>query len=256
MNKKVFLVMVISLLLIPFYNIRADKVDSSVSNYEILIEDDADLLTEPEEKKLQDKMESLAQYGNIILKTTNSNNMSTQSFAKEYYHNSFENSSGTLFLIDMNNRMIYIFSDGSNYNIITNAKANIITDNIYKYASRGDYYSCAYNAFDQINTLLSGGKISEPMRHISNALIAIFIAFLFNFILVLSKTKIKRASTNEVLKNCDISFNVSNIVGKKTGVDRVYSPVESSSGGSSGGGSHSSGGGGGHSSGGGGGHRF
>ena len=34
----------------------------------------------------------------------------------------------------MYERMIYIFSNGANYKTITNTKAEIITDNIYRYA--------------------------------------------------------------------------------------------------------------------------
>ena len=196
----------------------------------------------------------LTEYGNIAFKSIKSNDTSTEDYASDYYHKNFGSSSGTLFLIDMDNRMIYIFSDGYNYKIINKAKANIITDNTYTYASRSDYYGCAEKAFSQINTLLEGGKISEPMRHISNALISLVVAFLINFLIVLSTTKISRASSDEVFKNCDITFAVNNIVGKKTGVDSVYSPVSESSGGSSGGGGGFSGGG--HSSGGGGGHRF
>ena len=149
----------------------------------------------------------------------------------------------------MDNRVIYIFSDGGNYKTVTNSKANIITDNIYKYATNGDYYKCSVKAFEQINTLLDGGKIAEPMRYISNVLISIVLAFLFSYIYVLNKTSIKRSSVNKIINNCNIDFDVSNIKGEKTGTHRVYSPSSSSS---SSGGGHS---GGGHS-GGGGGHRF
>ena len=104
-----------------------------------------------------------------------------------------------------------------------------------------------------MNTLLSGGKIFEPMRHISNFVLAIVSAFFINFIIVLINSSVKRASNNEIIKTCDIEFNCANIVGRKTGTHSVYSPQSSgSSGGSSGGG----GGGGGGSSGGGGGHSF
>ena len=40
----------------------------------------------------------------------------------------------------MYTREIYIFSDGNNYNFITDSKAYIITDNVYKLASYADYH--------------------------------------------------------------------------------------------------------------------
>ena len=255
MNKNILKLLFLMFITIVFsINVSAASIEklNEETNYKLIIEDDANLLDDEELIKLEDNMLGLTKYGNIIFKSINENSYSTESFVANYYHTAFGTESGTVFLIDMDNRIIYIFSDGDNYKIITSAKANIITDNVYTYASRGDYYGCASKAFEQVNILLDGGKISEPMRHISNVLISIVIAFLFNFIIVLATTKISRASGNELFKNCDISFSVNNINAKKTGVDRVYSPVSesSSSGGSSGGG------GGGGSSGGGGGHSF
>ena len=251
-NKKIYKLIIIIFLLFLSINVRASNVSKTneETDYELVIEDDANLLKSDEISKLEKVMMPLTKYGNVIFKTIEKNNTTANIYASNYYHEKFQSNSGTMFLIDMDNRKIYIFSDGNNYKIITNAKANIITDNIYRYASYEDYYTCAKNAFDQVYTLLEGGKISEPMRYISNALISIVVAFLFNFIIVLSATKVKRASNPEVMNNCNIDFKVDNIVGKKTGVERVYSPVESSSGGSAGGGSSgggSSGGGGGHS---------
>ena len=101
-------------------------------------------------------------------------------------------------------------------------------------------------------TLLAGGKILEPMRHISNAVLAIVFSFFTTFLIVLAGSKIKKAKVNEIVNSCDVAFSATNVTGIKTGTHRVYSPVSESSGGSSGGG----GGGGGGSSGGGGGHSF
>ena len=233
-----------------------ETINQTINNYQVVIEDDANLLTTTEQEQLKDKMMSLTKYGNIIFKSINSNSTTTSAYAKEYYHSKFKQESGTLFLIDMYNRQIYIFSDGNNYSIITNGKAEIITDNIYQYATNKNYYDCAYNAFDQIETLLEGGKILEPMRIISNIVVSLVSAFFITFLFVLSQSKIKKASDKDVLSKCDIDFMIKDIYGKKTGTRREYSPVSDSSssgGGSSGGGGFSGGGG---SSGGGGGHSF
>ena len=235
------------------YNPTSEVIEETIGDFKLIIEDEAKLFTEQDITRLQDKMTSLTKYGHIALHTVpvgGNNYSSTADYAENYYHNKFGTESGTVFIIDMDKRMIYIFSDGENYNVITDSKADIITDNIYKYATNKDYYSCAYTAFDQINTLLDGGKILEPMRHISNIFVAIILGFFVNFLIVSSNAKIKKASAQNVLSKCDVSVKASNITGKKTGTHRVYSPQ--SSGGSSGGGG---GGGGGHS-GGGGGHSF
>jgi len=230
------------------------SISEDKNGHTLLIEDDANLLTPEEEEKLKEKMKPLTKYGHIVFKSISINpNGSTKEFANNFYYSKFGNESGTIFIIDMDERMIWIVSAGENYKTVTDSKADIITDNIYKYASRKEYYECAYNAFDQIETILDGGKIAEPMRHISNAVVAIVLAFFVNFFIVLGASKIKKANAAEIIKNCDVEFEASNVSGSKTGTHKVYSPVSESSGGSSGGGG---GGGGGGFSGGGGGHSF
>ena len=255
MNKNLFKVLLFFvIMLFGFVNVNALSLEpehNKTSRYKVVIEDDAELLDEDELANLMEEMIPLTEYGHIAFKTISDNYTYTSSFASNYYHEKFGTESGTLFLIDMDNRMIYIFSDGENYKFITNNKADIITDNVYTYASDERYYECASVAFEQIYTILQGGKIAEPMRHISNVFIAITLGFFTTFIYVLISSGIRKASNREILKGCTVSFNVSDAYGVKTGQSRVYSPQ--SSGGSSGGGG---GGGGGGSSGGGGGHSF
>lgn len=253
-NIKLLLLALLSIFLIT--NVYAEEYEGEntvIDNgtYKIIINDYAELLTDEEEQQLINDMIPLTEYGHIAFETINENYTSTANYAREKYHSMFGTESGSLFLIDMDNRYIYIFSDGNNYKYITNSKADIITDNIYTYATRGEYYECASMAYSQMYTVLSGGKIAEPMRYISNIIISIVIAFYINIIIVMSKAKIPPASFMEILNSCNISFAATNITAEKSGTHRVYSPP-SSSGGSGGGG----GGGGGGSSGGGGGHGF
>lgn len=229
------------------------------NNYSVVLEDDANLLASEEKKKLKEQMMALSGYGNIGFITTYVNpREDAASLAEEYYRQYFGNTSGVLLLIDMDTREVYLYSRGNLYRTITTAKAYSITDNVYKYAKEGDYYSCASVAFKQVNDLLEGRKIAEPMRIASNVFVAIAVAFLINFLYVLFKSRLKKADAEEIIKNCNINFKVSDVNAFKNGTCEVYSPVSKSSGGSSGGGSFGGGGGGGFSGGGGGGggHRF
>lgn len=233
-------------------NTKDNYIETVVNGKKLIIDDSANLLTEEERELLVKDMTPSTSYGHIVFVTTSSNYSSANDFADNYYHSKFnKKENGTLFLIDMSNRKIYIFSDGKNYNIITTGKAQIITDNIYGYAKRAEYYKCSKLAFEQIYTVLDGGKISEPMRYASNIVLSLVIAFFIGFLRVLKNAKIPSPTTQEIINGCAVSFAVANIVGTKIGTHTVYVPPSSSSGGSSGGG----GGGGGHS-GGGGGHSF
>ena len=229
--------------------------DEVINGYHVIIEDDAQLLTSEEENKLFEKMKDITEYGNVAFKTTNYNNFySTSTYASDFYKSKFGTSSGTLFLIDMYKRVIYIYSDGIIYKTISSSKADIITDNVYKYATNRNYYDCAYNAYDQIYTLLAGGRIREPMKYITNGILSLVISALLGFLFSLKKASLKEVNAKEIAKTLNKKLEVvGDITAIKTGERKVYNPPSDSS--SSSGGSHSSGGGG-HSSGGGGGHRF
>ena len=232
---------------------KAYSYKNETTNYEAFIDDSANLLSEEEKSLLLEDITPLTEYGHVAFVSIDSNDRDVDDFARDYYHSRFFTDSGTIFIIDMDNRKIYIFSDGSNYKVITSSKAYSITDNVYLYASEKEYYRCAHNAFKEIKTLLDGGKILEPMRYTSNVFVALTISFLLSFIIVLVKSKTNKVSSKSIENNCNIDYSIANVVANKTGTHKVYSPVESSSGGSSGGGG---GGGGGGSSGGGGGHSF
>ena len=228
--------------------------DYNDGKYHVILEDDAELLTEEQEADLKKQMTKLSEYGNVLFKSITTNpNGSVSTYVNDYYHSFFPNyTSGVVFIIDMDTRQIYIFMDGEFRKKVGERKAYSITDNTFRYATNGDYYSCANESFRQLNDVLEGRKIAEPMRNASNVVIAITLAFLVNFLYVLSKSGISKAGTKEIVDNCNIDFSMGPVDAIKTGTHRVYSPVSESSGGSSGGG----GGGGGGGSGGGGGHGF
>jgi uncharacterized protein len=225
------------------------------TGYTALIDDQAGLLTEADKTKLLSEMEQITAYGHVAFVTIDANNSTADSYASGYFHNKFNAESGTLFLIDMDNRKVFIFSDGDIYKTITKSYANIITDNVYTYATKADYYSCASKVFEQEYNLLEGRRIAQPMKYISNALLAIVLALLLNYIIVRFYASAKTPSRRELLDGLFYQQKINNANAVFTNETKRYDPVESSSsggGGRSGGG----GGGGGHSSGGGGGHSF
>lgn len=226
------------------------------TGYRIVLEDDAQLLDRKEQEELAAAMRTVTAYGNAAFKSISANAYSAASFADDYYHGLFGTESGTLFLIDMDNRELYLFSDGAIYRTIGKSYADTITDNVYRYASDGDYYLCASSAFEQIGAVLAGEKIAQPMKYISNALLAFILAALLNYFLARSLSRSSKPGTGEILGSISTRFDFQNPRKILTSQTKVYDPPSSSSsgGGHSGGGGRS-GGGGGHS-GGGGGHRF
>lgn len=226
------------------------------TGYHIILEDDAQLLDKGEPEELAAAMRAVTAYGNAAFKSISANPYSAASFADDYYHGLFGQESGVLFLIDMDNRELYLFSDGAIYRTIGKSYANTITDNVYRYASDGDYCLCASTAFEQIGAVLAGEKIAQPMKYISNALLAFILAALINYFLARSLSRSSKPGTGEILGSISTRFDFRNPRKILTSQTKVYSPPSSSSGSGGGGGHSGGGGGGGHSSGGGGGHRF
>ncbi len=245
-------VILLAALIGPFVPASAQVVYGSAKGYVVAIADEADLLTEEEERLLQQTMQPIAEYGNAVFLSVSSNASTTASLAESYYKAAWGRESGTIFVIDMDNRMIYIYSDGDIYRTITKSYANTITDNVYTYATNADYYSCASKAFEQIYTVLEGGRIAQPMKYISNVFLAVIISFILLYFWVKMVSKAKKPSESELLKGIEFVQMVDNFAEQFTHKTKTYSPQSSDSGGSSGGGSSGGGGGGG----GGGGHSF
>lgn len=227
-----------------------EKYRNETTGYQVLIEDDADLLTGEEENRLAELMKEITEYGNAALKTIDHNSRSTQSYIKEYYSDTFGQGSGTVFLIDMDNRNIWIQSNGRIYRIITTSYADTITDNVYRYAADADYYGCCYEAFSEMLALLQGNRIAQPMKYISNVLLAIIISLFIMYFVVRAMSASKKPNEKELLAATRHQYRLSSPQAVFTHTTKTYSPPSSSGGG----GGHG-GGGGGHG-GGGGGHSF
>ena len=223
------------------------------TGYAVYIRDDEDLLSDEEEAKLIEEMIPLTQYGNAGFLSGENRSMSTSQYSAQAYSSLFGSESGSLFVIDMGQRMLYIKNNGAISEIVSNAYSNTITDNIYKYASDGDYYTCASKAFSQILTLLEGGKIAQPMRYISAALLALILGLMINYLILRAVSKPRKATAGEIIDAANVDFRLRNPDARHVNTTRVYSPIRTS-----GGGGGSRGGGGGFSGGGGsgGGHRF
>ncbi|WP_049962305.1 TPM domain-containing protein [Oribacterium sp. FC2011] len=240
------------------------KYTNPETNYVVYIDDAADLITDDEENDLVVKMKGITEYGNVAFVTNEETHSdSTRYYTESRYQELFDWDSGTMFMIDMANREIFIHSDGEVLGIISNDRAETITDNAYRLATKADYFGCASLVFEQMQKVLEGGRIAQPMKYTSNAVLAIILALLINYgLLAFSRRAYKREiKSEEVLVHAVNSFIVGASVEQFLRQTKRYIPHSSSGGGGShhygggGGGHHSSGGGGGHH-GGGGGHRF
>lgn len=207
--------------------------NNDTTGYGVYIDDQANLLSPSQETALGETMSAITEYGNAVFISIDSNPASSvEKYGQNYGYSHFGNDSYTLFIIDMDYRSICVYSNGEIYKTITSAYADTITDNVYVYATDGDYYTCAYHAFDQILTLLEGRTIAQPMKYISNALLAIVLALLINYFIVMSVSYSKKASDTQILSGINSKVTVINTKKEFLRQTKQYSPQTSSSSGS------------------------
>lgn len=217
--------------------------DNGDTGYFCWVSDEADLFTDTEEMDLADRLYELTGYGNAIICTVSENDEDTETLARDILYEYSGDVSGTVFLIDMANRMLYIYSTGDMYETLTSGRANTITDNVYEYASDENYYECAVSVIDQEVTVLEGGSIAQPMKYVSNLLLALIVALIINYFIVIRTSSVKSADFNSVIQAAKCKLNVGKSSAVYVNTTREYDPPSSSSSGGGGGG----GGGGGHS---------
>lgn len=107
--------------------------------------DDADLLSYDEEQEIQSMLDEFAGESGWTLfavTTDDANGMTSEEYADDYVdQNAFEEN-GVCFLIDMDNREIYMSTTGSAIRILTDHRIDSIMDDSYEYAGDGEYARC------------------------------------------------------------------------------------------------------------------
>lgn len=218
------------------------------TGFQAVVQDKASLIQNMD--SLKEYMVPITQYENILFASTNYNSLSQKEYARHVGNSIFgTNADYSVFLLDMYNRQLFIFSSESMYRKIPSSKANIITDNVYKYASNDEYDTCAQSAFEQLYMVLNGDPLSSPMKFICCLLISLVGGLTICWIVMSSSNAIKKASYQEIESGMGSSnFNVSNVTKRLISTRFVKASSSSSRGGGGGfsGGHGGGGGGGGH----------
>lgn len=229
------------------------------SGYRLIIDDQAGYFSESDLASLQTLMNQIAEYCNVALLTTTDHSFyRTSDFAENYFDSAFgARADGTIFVIDRDLNEIFLYTNGSVRSTITDSRAYSITDNTYIYATASrnyDYYTCSYKTFEQVLTLMQGRRIAQPMKYICSAMLAVILALLINYFIVMFQSRSRKAAVKDILSGTYANVRVNNPGVEFINQTKVYDPPSSGGGSSGGGGGHSGGGGGHH--GGGGGHRI
>ena len=175
--------------------------------------DQADLLTEEEEWELQAYAEAMSNQWemNFVLVTAdNANGKSSMEYADDFYDVHFPEDSeedGILYLIDMDNREIYMSTSGIAIRYMTDGRIDSVLDTAFECVVEEDYYgtfqvfldetqSYLYEGIpgDQYNYDVETGEIDayeEPMRITGGEFLFAFIVALIPALLTVGIIKAK-----------------------------------------------------------------
>ncbi|MCR4787660.1 MAG: TPM domain-containing protein [Lachnospiraceae bacterium] len=217
---------------------------SDETGYFYFVDDEADILVKSEEEALEDVLRPIAdKYGNAGVVTIGENYYGdTEDFADAYIDMMFGDDSSVVFVIDMDTRTLTLWSDGEAQRKLQGA-GTTITDNVYRYASDGDYYKAAAKAMEQAYTKLDGGRIASPMKVLSNISISVILSLILTYIIAICVSSSFKASAEELLSGIENRYSFEDMDIVFTHKTKEYSPRSSGSGGRGGGGGHSGGGG-------------
>ena len=174
-----------------------------VSGFRAVLYDQAGLLAEEEVKGVLRAMYPVTDYANagfVTYDVPDAFNGNVLSKARSWGDKTFGSSSPyTVFIIDMKTRRLGIYSSKKVFSLLSTAKANTITDNVYKYASREEYADCAKEAFRQICLVMEGQKLNEPMKNVSNVFLALICAILLTYMLIAGRMRREQTTSMQTM---------------------------------------------------------
>ena len=253
--KKILAFLLTLLLLVPVFA-EAETRTNETTGFIAVLDDSGSLLDTAEYNGVWEAMMPITEHCNVGFYTySGSSTNYVMDKAKAWANENFTGTS-TLFIIDMATRQLAVWSSTDVQKTLTQSKGYTITDNVYKYASRGDYAGCAVSAFNQMNKALKGETIKGPMRVISNALLALLAAILLAYLFISARMEQEvKVSLPDIVTTTAAGAGA--VIAAKTLTRKVrHSSSSGGGGGFHGGGGFSGGGGGGGFGGGGGSHGF
>lgn len=210
--------------------------------------DFADLFSSSEEEKLLKQISSyIDKYKmDLAVVTINENNKnSPQEYADDFYdYNAFgkgSNRDGILFLIDLQNREIYMTTTGYAINMYNDHRIDFSLEKVYKNMTNRDYYKGTSEYIKIISKYASLGLPSSKDRQVEKDILSTFllssmislIITIIAMVILISKNKLvnKQETAEQYLQKESIQINdLGNILINSNTV-RHYIDHDSSSGG-------------------------
>lgn len=212
--------------------------------------DFADLLSDSEEKKIYKRISKYIDNTNmdmVVVTISDNNKDSAMNYADDFYdYNDFgmdSSKSGVLFLVDMDNREIYISTTGKAISLYSDYRIDTILDGVYTNFSDRYYYSGIIKVVNAMDSYYEIGSPSDDDSHYELAGdgvvvrkipyilvlgVPLFLSIVVTSIMV-KKTKLvkKATSSKEYLE--DDSVNIRTVRDTLVSSNTVATPIYDSS---------------------------
>lgn len=125
-----------------------------------IVVDQADLLSDREEQMLGEKARELAEEWNqdfVLVTTSYAKGKTTGEYADDYYDYNGYRENGVLYLIDMDNRNVWISTSGAMIRFLTDYRIELVIDAGYEELKAGNYAECMMNMLEQTESYMEEG---------------------------------------------------------------------------------------------------
>ena len=153
-KRRVFRIWIMCFLAGLLFGIIRIPVRAADDSFGQRVYDQADLFSEEEEAGLEEKIQGLQEKTGmdvVLVTAKDAQGKSSEEYADDFYdENDFgtgEEGSGVLYLMDMDNRELYISTCGEMIWILTDERVDAMLDAGMVHMGRGDYAGCAKRLF-------------------------------------------------------------------------------------------------------------
>ena len=161
---------------------------NSKTGFRAVIEDELDLLTAAEERKILDNMIPLTEYGSVAFWSTREESADVQTQAEEKRRALFGEESSCIVVINKAYQQLSIQSRGQLAKVITSARAGRIAARGSTDLAHGQTYNTVSDAFSQIGTLTGSSKTAAHLRVFCNLFLSLMIGLTLTSAFVLVRT--------------------------------------------------------------------
>ena len=162
---------------------------NSKTGFRAVIEDELDLLTAAEERKILDNMIPLTEYGSVAFWSTREESADVQTQAEEKRRALFGEESSCIVVINKAYQQLSIQSRGQLAKVITSARAGRIAARGSTDLTRGQTYNAVSETFSQIGTLTGSSKTAAHLRVFCNLFLSLMIGLTLTSVFVLVRKK-------------------------------------------------------------------